>query len=197
MNTIDFRQGFAEAQRDQVAHIYCAAFERKITPVYGSLEIARRLIGTELNPTCCFVASDENGDVLGVAGFQHARQRFVNLSARGLMREYGALKGGMRYLVAAFFERTPDKHLLQMDGIAVHEHARGLGIGTRLLEALMEFAQAHCYSGIRLDVVDSNPAAQRLYERMGFASIHTIAYPFLKSFGFSAVTTMVKRLGSV
>lgn len=50
--------------------------------------------------------------------------------------------------------------------------------------------------GVRLEVVDSNAGARRLYERVGFVGIKTAVYPYLHSLGFTAVTTMVKGINA-
>ena len=98
------------------------------------------------------------------------------------------------YVLFHLFWRRHRPDELLMDGIAVHAEMRGQGIGTRLLEAVLDFARSHGYNSVRLDVVDTNPGARRLYERMGFVVVRTREYPYLRSLGFSAVTTMVKRL---
>ena len=77
----------------------------------------------------------------------------------------------------------------------VHPAMRGKGIGTRLLEAVFDFARAKGFGSVRLQVVDTNPDARRLYERMGFVATATHRHPYLRRMmGFSAVTTMVKEL---
>ncbi|MDX2141236.1 MAG: GNAT family N-acetyltransferase [Chloroflexota bacterium] len=194
--TITVQQGFSETQRTQVAEIYVAAFERKLMPLFKTSEIAIRLVSAELYPPCSLTAADETGRVLGVAGFQHGGKQLLNFSASAMMREFGWFSGAIRYGAAVFFERTPDKRLLQLDGIAVHSEARGMGVGTQMITALETFAIQHGYQGIRLDVVDTNPHARRLYERLGFGAQRTIAVPFLRSLGFTAFTTMVKPVGT-
>lgn len=186
--------GFHESQSNQVAEIYVTAFERKLTPLFDTTDTAISMVATELYAPCCFTAADETGRVLGVAGFQHDGKSLVNFSARALMRRFGWFSGALRYGATLLFERKPDKTLLQMDGIAVHSEARGLGIGTQLFAALESFALQHGYRGVRLEVVDTNPHARRLYERLGFMAQRTAAYPFLRSVGFTSVTTMVKPL---
>jgi ribosomal protein S18 acetylase RimI-like enzyme len=73
---------------------------------------------------------------------------------------------------------------------------RGKGIGTRLLESVFDFARTEGFSSVRLDVVDTNPGARRLYERMGFVPVKTGHYPYLRRvMGFSAGTTMIREIG--
>jgi ribosomal protein S18 acetylase RimI-like enzyme len=52
-------------------------------------------------------------------------------------------------------------------GIGVAMTARGKGIGSALLDALLELARAQGYRAVSLSVDRQNPA-QRLYQRKGF-----------------------------
>ena len=115
-----------------------------------------------------------------------ARQSFTNL---GLMH-------GLRALVVfSLYERTPKAGELVMDGIAVHKDYRGQGIGSRLLRRVIDYARENGYATIRLDVIDTNPGAQRLYERRGFVAIRVERFPYLRwLLGFGASTTMEFRI---
>jgi len=53
-------------------------------------------------------------------------------------------------------------------GMSIARAARGRGIGTRLLRALHEFAQAHGYRKLELEVFATNGPAIVLYESDGF-----------------------------
>jgi RimJ/RimL family protein N-acetyltransferase len=54
-------------------------------------------------------------------------------------------------------------------GMSVARTARGRGIGTRLVRALYEFAQAHGYRKLELEVFATNGPAIVLYESEDFA----------------------------
>jgi ribosomal protein S18 acetylase RimI-like enzyme len=62
-------------------------------------------------------------------------------------------------------EQTPEL------AIAVVPNARGKGVGTALLSALLERARADGYPAISLSVDPSNAGAIELYERYGFARV--------------------------
>ena len=62
-------------------------------------------------------------------------------------------------------ERTPEL------AIAVVPSARGKGIGSALLDALLERARADGYPAISLSVDRNNAGAIELYERHGFARV--------------------------
>ena len=53
-------------------------------------------------------------------------------------------------------------------GIALYEKAWGLGIGTALLELLIESAKEYGYEQMELEVVARNERAIALYENLGF-----------------------------
>jgi RimJ/RimL family protein N-acetyltransferase len=52
---------------------------------------------------------------------------------------------------------------------SVHRSCRGQGVGTALLEHLFRWVDRHpTVSRVELEVLSNNPAALRLYERLGF-----------------------------
>lgn len=53
-------------------------------------------------------------------------------------------------------------------GVSVDRHWRGRGIGTRLLEHLIDWAPAHGITRIEIEAFANNPRAAALYERLGF-----------------------------
>ena len=57
---------------------------------------------------------------------------------------------------------------LYIDGLAVAPAARGSGIGTSLLGEAEAIAAELGLGWLRLDVLDTNPRAQALYERVGY-----------------------------
>ena len=77
-------------------------------------------------------------------------------------------------------------------GICVSDHARGQGIGTKLLNAIKAQAHTRNLSQVRLDVINTNPHARALYERQGFTpgEIQHLG-PLRHLFGFKSATTMI------
>ena len=66
-----------------------------------------------------------------------------------------------------YLQRSAPEHLLV--DISLFPTLRGQGIGRTLIEASQREAQA-LGCGMRLHVQQTNPAARRLYERLGFIS---------------------------
>ena len=109
-------------------------------------------------------SGDSSTDAIPVAMVDEDRsissRAFVAACASGLL---GAARA---VLVLALFHRKLTAGQLLMDGIAVSPKMRGRGIGTKLLRRLEQYARNEGYESLRLDVIDTNPAARRLYERV-------------------------------
>lgn len=63
------------------------------------------------------------------------------------------------------------------------------------MDKLIEYAAEKGYGKIRLDVIDINDRARRLYENLGFKVISRDYHPYLQRYiGFSSSTTIIKEL---
>ena len=68
-------------------------------------------------------------------------------------------------------EKTETKNILQRTiwlGIAVAEKHTGKGLGLLMMQKLIQFAKEQQIPSLRLSVDNSNTAAIRLYEKLGF-----------------------------
>jgi len=75
----------------------------------------------------------------------------------------------------------------------VAPEARGSGVGTALLDAIVDEARRRGYAQVRLDVVDTNPRAKALYRHVGFREVKTVRIGLLRHiFRFNASTAMVR-----
>jgi ribosomal protein S18 acetylase RimI-like enzyme len=87
----------------------------------------------------------------------------------------------------------PDE--VYVDGVAVDPSCRGQRIGTGLIHALERWALDRGFSLISLEVVDANPRARRLYQRIGFDVVREqTVWPIGSVFGFQSSAKMVKPL---
>lgn len=111
--------------------------------------------------------------------------------SKGLIDHLGLFYGLWACAVFSLFEREPAKGELVMDGIAVANDCRGQGVGSLLLDYLINYAKNNGFCSVRLDVIDSNSRARKLYESKGFVAVNTEFFPYLKwLIGFLGVTTM-------
>jgi len=190
---VSIQRSFPDQERLTAAAIYYQAFRKKLSPLLGKPGIAVPFIADVLNPEMCLAALVD-GRVVGIAGLHRGDAQFVQWKFEELSRHFGWFSAIWRFGVAFLFMRSLRVGELLMDGIAVAETMRGKGIGTRLLNAIVAFGKDHDYTAVRLDVVDTNPEARRLYERFGFEPVRTRHFPLMRFFGFTAATSMIKAI---
>lgn len=58
-----------------------------------------------------------------------------------------------------------------VNAVAAYPDARGLGVGSKLMQWAEQRASALGREGLSLIVSDANPGARRLYERLGYAEV--------------------------
>ncbi len=188
---IIIQQGFPDELRAAAAELYDAAFGAKLSIAIPNLVSRKNVLKKGFNPPFSFVAVN-SGEMVGIAGFKTAQGSLTGGILHVLKEEIGFWGAIRAVFVLALFERKQVAGQLLMDGISVSPRLRGGGgIGTQLLHSLIEYAKNEGYQSVRLDVIDTNPAARRLYERVGFASVKTQVFPYLKwLYGFGAATQM-------
>ena len=189
------RRGFDDSQRLAAAQIYDAAFGAKL-----SLAIAdggaRKLILAESFDPARAITAECNGELAGLAGFDDGGGSLTGAISFALLRRRLGLPRALRaILMFAFFQRRRKQGELLMDGIAVAEQWRGKGVGGRLLDELAQHAADNGFNRVRLDVINTNPAAQRLYEKKGYVVATRASFRWLSRWlGFSGSATMILRL---
>ena len=192
MNTedISYRVGLPEKYRNSAVDLYEEAFGQKFAVAIPSKE--KRILFLKK----CFVLDYVIGAVykdklIGIAGFQTPEGSLTGgITYSELLSELGVFKGNWAAVIFDLYERKAAPKELIMDGIAVHFEARGKGVGGHLLTEIAKYAKEHKFNSVRLDVIDINSKAKALYEQMGFKSVKTESYPYLKwLLGFSGSTT--------
>lgn len=194
--SFEYRIGLPEQYRLRAAELYEGAFRQKFLPVIKSTEKTVEILVDSIIPEYA-VAAIENERLIGIAGF-HGRGGYFTGggSSNGIIRRLGLMRGLWTILILGIiYERKPAPGELLMDGIAVDESYRGRGIGTGIMNRLFKYGLDEGYGTVRLDVIDINDRARRLYEKVGFKAVKTDYHPYLKEFiGFSSSTIMVKEL---
>jgi len=186
--------GLNDHHRIQAAQLYYTAFRQKLHPIFRDEARAIAVLEQSLNGSHALVAT-VNGDFAGIAGFKDAEGSLTDLQPHRMTDAFGFFGGWWRLLALSLFERSLEPDTLLMDGIVVAPEMRGMGIGSKLLDATIEHAHQRGCTSVRLDVVDTNPRARQLYERKGFIATKTERYPIFRHiFGFAGSTTMLKTI---
>jgi len=185
--------GIPQNDRDEAAALYWDAFGEKLGFTMGPKYQALMFVRSVLRPDHGICAHDDNGRLLGIAGFKTAQGALVGGGIKDMRRVYGWTSAAIRFALLATLERDTDNERFLMDGLFVAPEARGSGVGTALLDAIVDEARRRGYAQVRLDVVDTNPRAKALYRHVGFKEVKTVKIGLLKHiFGFNAATTMVR-----
>ncbi|MGQ7288268.1 GNAT family N-acetyltransferase [Vreelandella venusta] len=189
------QEGFNLEKAGSVARLYEEAFGAKFASAIPDKAQRIKLLSHCFVPEFSFTANFED-EVIGLAGFQQANGSLTGgIGMKQLIGELGLIKGLWACLVFSLFERKPKARELVMDGIAVDSRFRGQGIGSILLDSIIAHAVDNGFKTVRLDVIDSNPRAKKLYESKGFVATKHDDFPYLKwLIGFSGSTTMVLTL---
>ncbi|KZN61254.1 GNAT family N-acetyltransferase [Pseudoalteromonas luteoviolacea] len=185
------KHGWDICESGKIAELYEMAFGEKFASAISKKSGRLTVLEKSFLPQFSYIALFE-GKVVGVAGFKTSEGSLTGgLDINGLVACLGFVKGVKAALLFSLFERKARKNELLMDGIAVDTKYRGLGIGSQLLDAIIDYAAQNKYDSVRLDVIDSNVRARKLYEAKGFIATKQEYYPYLKFLlGFSGSTTM-------
>lgn len=129
-----------------------------------------------------------DGTVVGVGGVRFARQNlgFTFQAAYDIFRYFG-LAGGLRTTFRGLhieqILQPPSRGVAIIYQLGVAPEWRSHGIGEQLIEQLLNQIAAEGIDVAALDVAVTNPRAQALYERMGFATTATHKSTLRSKFG--------------
>lgn len=183
-DAIVIERGLPRELRDQAVEIFEEAFGSQMRMVVRDAEKRRSFMRGSFVAEHCIVAR-RGETLLGMAGLSSKGAPYGG----GLMggswdpRPFLELLGWFGALWAVWGNRLGDHRPradeIYVDGIAVASEARGLGIGTRLLDEIVVIAREHGKGFVRLHVMDTNPRAQALYERVGYevTRVQSFGYP--------------------
>ncbi|MEM6727120.1 MAG: GNAT family N-acetyltransferase, partial [Pseudomonadota bacterium] len=187
--------GFQERHREEIAALFWQAFGPKLAPSLGTDARALAFIAQGLRPEFAFSAVTDHGALIGAAGIKTAKGGFFTGNYSDLRALYGTFGALWRGAILDQFERPLEEGTLQMDGIFVDEGARGMGVGTALLDAVVWTARMNRCARVRLDVVRENARARALYERYGFEEVGKLRAGILAPLlGFREAATMAYAL---
>ncbi len=107
----------------------------------------------------------------GAAWSGRATPRFTRAALGQVVSHYGVVAGtgvAVRGLRVETIVRPPARDVWYVAHLGVPAELRGRGIGVSLVRYLLELGQSQGYARTELDVAFTNPAAERLYGRLGY-----------------------------
>ena len=169
--TIHIEKGWDAASSMLVAELYEEAFGSKFFRAIPDKTSRILVLSRSFLPEYSFVAYRDDR-IVGLSGFNISSGSLTDgMGAKGLIKSLGFFAGLRACVVFSLFTRVPEKGELVMDGIAVDSECRGQGIGSLLLDQIINHAKTTGFDSVRLDVIDSNPRARKLYEAKGFVAV--------------------------
>ncbi len=180
-----------------LADLYTTAFDNKFKNIIGNKKIASSILVEGLNTKYCLSAYIDD-KLVGAAGLCLQKNCLINIGLGTIIKKLGLFKGIYTAILASIIFKPkylPQDEIL-LDALAVHENYRGKGIGSKLLKELFKWSVENGYKAIHLEVIDENPKARALYERLGFVEISYKKTPnfISKLIEVNGVTRMRKEL---
>lgn len=188
--------GKTDIWNDQAADILQEAFQKEFVKLLGKGENYSKAVKCIVNYNNCYLYKEEN-DVLGIVVLAAANSSPFILDISRFRKEYSFWKSLRIWFFLNLIQLTSKSApgTLKIKMLAVNGSHRGKGIGSRLLEMAEVLATEKGYSKLQLEVVDTNPRAKKLYERMGYASVKSVKTGFLtRSSGYTGFDVMLKNL---
>ncbi len=113
------------------------------------------------------VAKNDQGEVTGLAfGYPGANEDLLDVE---FQKHFDQVKIPAQPI---YEDPEADADEWYLDSLVVNPKFQNMGIGTKLLNALPEYAHQRGLKKIGLLVDDLNPNAERLYRRLGFENDH-------------------------
>ena len=193
---ITYLESLPDKQRDAAAELLFDSLKEKFGPVLGDDARAVRLISETFNPAMCLTAMVDD-QLTGLLVLQTKDQAGMEPTLKDMQRHYGGLGGRLRLLKLAILHHDTKDDEMHIGALAVSPTIRGQGVGSKLIDMAELTANQQNKHELSLEVVDINPRARALYERVGFKEVSTRAtWPirwFIK-FPFKSGTLMSKPL---
>ncbi|HMA35277.1 MAG TPA: GNAT family N-acetyltransferase [Chloroflexia bacterium] len=190
------------ADRAMVGQIVAAAFAGKYGPALDDNPALAAELAAILPPGGQGYVGERAGVICGAGLLRFAGQPDQGLAEIAAiwrsLRRYQSLPQAVRSLWRLSLLEAPalpDRQSGYISSLAVAPSWQGHGLGGALLAQMELAARAAGKRQLALHVVDSNHAARRLYERVGFQVIRSEPAFFTQQrWGYGALLYMVKRL---
>lgn len=200
MNEIRFVKQLTSTQKEEVGIIAYEAFQAKIKYLWLFNKTEKQALDF-IRYACVFengIYALVNDQVYGFIAIDRRKNPFLKYGMKELRCTFGLWGGILRcfyHVFLSLLEKRLKEGEASIQMIAVDQKARGQGLGEQLLNHVFEQEKDKNVSKIYLDVVDTNPKAKKLYEKLGFTTIKTHEYKGLANkAGFKKSFYMCKEL---
>jgi len=193
-----------EDDAPELACLYVEAFGSKIRWAFGKYaprmaEVVCDLLLHDYMRLSETLVAEVDGQVAGMAVLRRdhtCRPRWRNVWNVVRRHIRGWRVWTITFVMSAMCSNLATRTRSYVESLAVDARYRGQGIGTLLLERCFEESMAAGKREISLHVVDTNPRAKQLYERMGFRTVRVERFGWWMSrwMGFGAQDFMVRPL---
>ena len=147
--------------------IFHEAFAEKFRIGFSNGDQLYRLFHDSLDRDNCIVAL-QGDELLGILTYQTVQGEFFHPRFGALIGRFWPWRALRIALNLLLLDESAKPDEFIVSSISVSAQARGLGVGTRLMNAAEELARESDKNFMSLAVIGKNEAARRLYERLGY-----------------------------
>jgi len=192
---VTITEGLAAEHVEHALRVLFGAFAKKLHIGFRDADDFVRLFHDGVNPAACLSAT-AGGELLGILGLQSPGGELYDFRPKSLFLRFSPWRAALILANMLVLYSPPRKDALVVDQLAVAPSARGMGVGTLLLEAAEARGRSMGMPKMALSVISENVGAIRLYERMGYVRTQAIGGRLVRMVAKSAeVWTMEKELG--
>lgn len=191
--------GLEGVDKEHLIEMYNDAFASKYITLLENNDTVIRVLRRAYNIDSGIAMLSEDNQLMGVLSYKEEGKIMFDLSFSSFVKELGWVIGLQKLLMFwLIFDRKTRKDELYVDRIVVSPEYRSMGVGKQLLDEMEIYASSKGYQYIGLDVIDENPRALSLYEKIGFVvSMHQKTPKWVSSrIGVTGVSSMLKRIGN-
>ena len=157
-----------EKFREEAVRLFLYSFWDKFGGTLKNKEKAKNLIKNSMKLEN-IIYVEEQGELLGFVTINSYREgACIEPKFEEIKKIYSVVESFIVYLKLLLFRHKSSEGEIYIEFIAVSEKARGMGLGTRLMDELLGYAKKNYYKKLTLLVVENNPKAKILYEKLGF-----------------------------
>ena len=169
---VEIVEGIEPQYVEDALRILHEAFARKLRHGFRDADDMVRLFHDSVDRASCYSAIVD-GRCLGVLTWSTRGREFYQFSTRALLTRFSPWRALRILFNCLLLLDTPAANELIVESVAISPQARGLGLGTLLMERAEARARTMGKRQLSLGVIGENEGAIRLYERLGYRITRT------------------------